>query len=88
MNEEKKNSNIDKNFNGIYSALKELEDVCETSFKLFNDVLVDKNIKLSKESDEERSPPSSKLSGRQEDILDRIIVITNKYVDFNKRCDL
>lgn len=88
MNEEKKNGNIDKNFNAIDLALNELENVCETSFKLFNDVLMDNNIKLSKESDEARCAPSSKLSERQENILDRIIDITNKYVDFNKRCDL
>ena len=87
MNEEKKSSNIDKNFDAIYSALKELEGVCETSFKLFNDVLVNNNTPLAKEGEEKREP-SSKLSGRQEDILDRIIDITNKYIGFNKRCDL
>lgn len=45
------------------------------------------NSTLTKEDDENRLP-SSKLSGRQENILDRIVDITNKYVDFNKRCDL
>lgn len=87
MNEEKKNSNVDKNFDAIDSALRGLEGVCETSLKLFDDVLMNYNTPLTKEVEENRKP-SSKLSGKQENILDRIIDITNKYVDFNKRCDL
>ena len=67
MKEEKKISNIDKNFNAIDSALKELESVCETSLKLFDSVLMNYNSTLTKEYDENRVP-SSKLSGRQENI--------------------
>ena len=87
MNEEKKNGNIDKNFDAIDSALKELDGVYKTSLKLFDSVLMDSNTLLAKEAEENREP-SSKLSGRQEDILDRIIDITNGYINFNKRCDL
>lgn len=87
MNEEKKISNIDKNFNDIDSALKELEGVCETSFKLFEDVL-NTSYPVKSTDENEKCAPSSNLATRQERVLERIIQITNKYVDFNKKCDL
>lgn len=87
MNEEKKISNVDKNFNLIDSALKELEEVYETSLKLFEDVLINAYpVPSQKEND--KCLPSSNLASRQEHVLEKIIQITNKYVDFNKRCDL
>jgi hypothetical protein len=86
MNEEKKRSNITVNLDDINSALTELDSICEVSSRLFGDVLHTSSPTDS--CDNEKCSPSSSLSGVLQNIRDRIVCITNKYIDFNSRCDL
>jgi hypothetical protein len=87
IEKDKKESNVDRSMSAINSALQELEGVCSVSYQLYETVLTQVvNVKDNCEGD--KCSPSSNLVGRLEDILERIIRITNKYVEFNKRCDL